>query len=361
VPVVVVAALAAGGWFVFHKSPETISAAPGRYNAAQRSHTIVVPNVRAQTLVVAKSTLESAGLAWVVVGKVKGYHANLVVAQTPAPGTTLIDTGAPLVSVRLQKSGSQIGTPQQRSAVAGTQVEVRGAATSGVAAAATRRTLTTTPATTTTAKPPAATIAAVAKPAPKHTTAAKPAAPVKKPAATVHHTTTAAAPPTTTAAQPAATTTAPKPAATTTAPKPAATTTAPKPAATTTAAPKPAAVAARPATGKAPFSERPPAFLLPRNAHRERAGELPLPVRADRLLRFVRAHKKPTNAIVKHWLVQHAWITAGARFGWWHGAQALQTAIAADRLVEAEWGIGYRSEAVAKAALAYVHAHEVKR
>jgi hypothetical protein len=353
VPVVVVAALAAGGWFVFHKSPETISAAPGRYNAAQRSHTIVVPDVRAQTLVVAKSTLESAGLAWVVVGKVKGYHANLVVAQTPAPGTTLIDTGAPLVSVRLRKSGSQVGTPQQRSAVAGTQVEVRGAATSGVAAASTHATRTTTPATTTTAKPPAATTTTTAKPAPKHATAAKPPAPV-------HHTTTAAAPPTTTAAKPAATTTAAKP-ATTTAPKPA-TTTAAKPAATTTtAAPKPAAVAARPARGKVPFSDRPPAFLLPRNAHRERAGELPLPVRADRLLRFVRAHKKPTNAVVKHWLVQHAWITAGARFGWWHGAQALQTAIAADRLVEAEWGIGYRSEAVAKAALAYVHAHEVKR
>jgi hypothetical protein len=84
-------------------------------------------------------------------------------------------------------------------------------------------------------------------------------------------------------------------------------------------------------------------------------------VRADRLLAYVRVHKKPTNPVVKHWLVQSAWITAGARFGWWHGTQALQTLIATDRLVEAEWGIGYRSEAVAKAALAYVHAHEVKR
>jgi hypothetical protein len=110
-----------------------------------------------------------------------------------------------------------------------------------------------------------------------------------------------------------------------------------------------------------PFSERPPAFLLAGNAHRERAGELPLPVRADKLMRYVHAHAKPTDKVVKHWLVQHAWITAGARFGWWHGAQALQTLIATDRLVEAEWGIGYRSEALARAALAYVHAHEVNR
>jgi hypothetical protein len=235
------------------------------------------------------------------------------------------------VSLHLHKSGSQIGTPQQRSAVAGTQVEVRGTPSSGVAAASTGQTLATTPATTTTA-PPAATT--TAKPP-----AAKPAATTAKPATTTAKTT--AKPPTTTTV------------ATTTAAKP--------PATTTTAPPKAAAVAAPKATGKTAYSARPPAFLLPRNAHRERAGELPLPVRADKLMRFVHAHKKPTNPIVKHWLVQHAWITAGARFGWWHGAEALKTLIATDRLVEAEWGIGYRSEAVARAALAYVHAHEVKR
>jgi hypothetical protein len=334
VPVIVVAALAASGWFMFHKSPQTISPAPGRHTAAQRSHTIVVPDVRAQTFVVAKSTLEAAGLAWVVAGKVKGYHANLVAAQSPAPGTKLIDTGAPLVSLRLHKSGSQIGTPQQRSAVAGTQVEVRGAPSSGVAAAATGQTLPTTPATTTTAPPPAPTTTAkppATKPKPATTTAKPAATTAKTPPAPVHPTTTVA------------------------------TTTAAKPPATTTAPPKAAAVAAPTAPGKTAYSDRPPAFLLPGNAHRERAGELPLPVRADRLMRFVRAHKKPTNPVVRHWLVQHAWVTVGARFGWWHGAQALQTTIAIDRLVEAEWGVGYRSEAVAKAALAYVHAHEVKR
>jgi hypothetical protein len=342
-PIVIVVALAAGGWFVFHKSPQTISTAPGKHTAAMRSHTIVVPDVRAQTFVVAKSALESAGLAWTVVGGVKGYHANVVVAQTPRPGTRLIDTGAPLIRLRLKKAGTQVGAPQQHSAVAGTQVEVRGAPSSGVAAAATPETMTTTPAPTTTAKAPAATTTAttpVAKPRTTHTPAK--AAPAKttppkttKPATPVRRTKTTA--------RPAHRTKAPRPHVTIAARKPA------------------APVAAASTTEKLPFSNRPPAFLLPGNANRERAGELPLPVRADKLMRFVHAHKKPTNAAVKHWLVQHAWIAAGARFGWWHGADALQTLIATDRLVEAQWGIGYRSEAVARAALAYVHAHEVTR
>jgi hypothetical protein len=88
---------------------------------------------------------------------------------------------------------------------------------------------------------------------------------------------------------------------------------------------------------------------------------MPLPRRAALLLAFVAKHPKPANKIVKHWLVQHAWITTGARFGWWHGAQALKTLIAVDRLVEARWGIGYRSEADARSALAFVHAHEGQR
>ena len=65
---------------------------------------------------------------------------------------------------------------------------------------------------------------------------------------------------------------------------------------------------------------------------------MPLPQRADLLLRFLRAHKNLTRTVAHRWLVQHAWITAGARFGWWHGAEALQTLIAADRLAEAQLG-----------------------
>ena len=57
---------------------------------------------------------------------------------------------------------------------------------------------------------------------------------------------------------------------------------------------------------------------------------------------------------MRHWLYQHAWIVTGARFGWWHGAQALQTLIAVDRQLERQWGIGGKSQAVANAALEQV-------
>ena len=83
---------------------------------------------------------------------------------------------------------------------------------------------------------------------------------------------------------------------------------------------------------------------------------MPLTDRARLLARWLSSHPKPTNANVRHFLYQNAWITTGARFGWWHGAQALRTLIAVDKRVEAQWGFGARSEAVARGALAYVEA-----
>jgi hypothetical protein len=117
------------------------------------------------------------------------------------------------------------------------------------------------------------------------------------------------------------------------APKPAAK---PKPAVKTTA--KPAA--------------RPPAFVLA-GAPKEPLDEITLPARALRLQRWV-ANRPKTGANVRHWLYQHAWIVTGAQFGWWHGAQALQTLVAVDQQVERQWGIGGKSQAVAKAALMHV-------
>jgi PASTA domain-containing protein len=117
------------------------------------------------------------------------------------------------------------------------------------------------------------------------------------------------------------------------APKPAAK---PKPAVKTTA--KPAA--------------RPPAFALA-GAPKEPLDEITLPARALRLQRWV-ANRPKTGANVRHWLYQHAWIVTGAQFGWWHGAQALQTLVAVDQQVERQWGIGGKSQAVAKAALTQV-------
>jgi len=129
------------------------------------------------------------------------------------------------------------------------------------------------------------------------------------------------------------------------------------PAATTPAAPaapKPAAPAAPAKKDVAPAT-RPPAFVLP-NAPKEPLKEMPLPQRAQLLAAFLKAHPKTTNARVRHFLFQHAWVVTGAKFGWWHGAQALRELIAADRLAQKRWGIGRKSELVARKALAEVEA-----
>ena len=57
---------------------------------------------------------------------------------------------------------------------------------------------------------------------------------------------------------------------------------------------------------------------------------------------------------MKYWLYQHAWVVAGAKLGWWRGEEALRLLLKADERVQRIWGIGSRSEAVARAALADV-------
>jgi hypothetical protein len=99
-------------------------------------------------------------------------------------------------------------------------------------------------------------------------------------------------------------------------------------------------------------SARPPAFSV-QGAPKEPLDEMPLTARAQRLETWV-AGKPKTPANVQHWLYQHAWIVTGARFGWWHGADALETLIRVDQRVEREWGIGAKSESVARATLAQV-------
>jgi hypothetical protein len=97
---------------------------------------------------------------------------------------------------------------------------------------------------------------------------------------------------------------------------------------------------------------RPPAFTQA-GAPKEPLDEISLPARALRLQHWA-VNRPKTGANVRHWLYQHAWIVTGAQFGWWHGAQALQTLIAVDRQLERQWGIGGKSQAVASAALARV-------
>jgi hypothetical protein len=101
--------------------------------------------------------------------------------------------------------------------------------------------------------------------------------------------------------------------------------------------------------------KRPPAFAVP-GGRLEPQHELPLPDRARLLGVWLSSHRTPSDANVRHWLYQHAWVVEGARLGWWHGADALETLIGVDRRVQALWGIGTKSEGVARAALDEVRA-----
>jgi hypothetical protein len=276
IAVLVLVALAASAGLTFaagksiQSSTPSTAAAPA---AARRLETIVVPDLRHQAFVFAKQQLADAGFAWKVVGPVQGFAANTVVTQSPAPGTKLFDTGAPLITLTLARNGSypQDGSPDNASsypATADRRVDVSVA------------------------------------PAPK-ITAPKAAAP-----------TVTTAPATTTAQT------------------------------TTTTA----------ATDKAP-AQRPPDFVVP-GAKKEPLNEIPLPDRAARLGDWIGKHPKPTDANVKYWLYQNAWVVAGARMGWWHGADALRTLIAVDQRTESVWGIGANSENVARRALAEVEARK---
>jgi hypothetical protein len=254
---------------------------------------LVVPDVRDQAYVFAKGTLEDAGFAWKLEGGAPGYAANVVVRQSPSPGTRVVDTGAPLITLQLAANPGyeSEGQPENASPYAGTSLELADLPSPAPA--------------------PAATPAPVAKPKPA-------AAPKAKPAA-----------------RPKART---KPAAK------------PKP----TAEPKPKPATRRPTAAAEP-SARPPAFAVP-GAPAEPTDEISLPDRAERLEAYVEAHPKASNTAARHWLYQHTWIVTGARFGWWKGAEALETLIAVDRRVQRRWGLGAKSRRLAEQALAEVRA-----
>jgi hypothetical protein len=225
--------------------------------------TVVVPDVTGQAFVFAKGTLEDSGLAWKVVGSVHGYSVNKVAKQTPPAGTKLKDTGAPTITVTLERSAyPETGEPEDVSPYFGTSVQPIG----------------------------------LPKPAPDPAPAPAPAP----------------------------------------------------------AAPKPAAAKPKPAGKPAAVAPRAPDFVVA-GARKEPQKEMPLPQRAKLLSSWIASHSK-TRANVQHFLYQHSWIVTGAKFGWWHGAEALRELIAADHAAQHRWGIGRRSELVARAALAEVEA-----
>jgi beta-lactam-binding protein with PASTA domain len=124
-----VAATAGVAWAASHGVP-TSGTTPTVTQVAAPAP-LVVPDVRRLAFVFAKGELEDAGFAWRVDGPVHGFPANTVVAQTPAPGTKVADTGAPLVRLTLQRAAGypQTGEPEDTSPYPATRVRLAGAGT----------------------------------------------------------------------------------------------------------------------------------------------------------------------------------------------------------------------------------------
>ena len=116
----------------------------------------------------------------------------------------------------------------------------------------------------------------------------------------------------------------------------------------------PAKGAEKPAPTAKTTAKRPAAFVVD-GAPKEPLDEMPLAQRAAALKIFIAKHPK-TKANVQYFLYQHSWVVTGARFGWWRGAEALRALIVADQAAQQRWGIGQKSELVARSALAEVEA-----
>jgi len=251
--------------------------------AAGGPKTLIVPDIRGQAHVFAKGILEDGGFAWRVEGAVKGYAANLVAVQLPAPGTRVLDTGSPIVVVRLDRNQAyeERGIPENVSPYKGTNLVLVGASAT---------------------KDPA-----------------KPKAEAKKPS------------------------------------KPKAQDKPSKPKPQHKKPPK----KTEPAAPAAPAEPRKPAFEVS-GAPTEPSDEMPLPDRARLLQKRVAGQVEPTTSLVKYWLFQHSWLVTGAKFGWHDGAKALRILVRVDQSMHSRWGIGARSEAVARAALAEVESKSTK-
>lgn len=304
--------------------------------------TLTVPDVTGQAYVFAKGILQDRGFAWHVTGPVMGYAANTVELQTPAAGTIVLDTGAPLVTLTLARNAAYVekGTPENDAPYPATAVRLP--------ANVPQR-----PKTSVT--PKLQPVPVPVTPAPKPTTPAEPTAvPAPTETTTPATTTPAATTPAKTTPTPVSPGNAPlTPAPATTTPK--STTPATKTAKPATSAPKATAPAATTPLPTSTSGPRTPDFQVA-GAPKEPARSLSLPQRVAALSTFVNTHRSPTAANLNHWLYENAYIVAGARFGWWHGAQALSSLIAVDTRAEKLWGVGNQSRTAAEKALAEVRA-----
>jgi hypothetical protein len=100
---------------------------------------------------------------------------------------------------------------------------------------------------------------------------------------------------------------------------------------------------------------RTPDFVVP-GAPKEPSSQSSLPDRVAALAAWLEGHQQPDATNLNHWLYEHAYVVAGARFGWWHGTGALQALVEVDRRAEALWGVGNQSRTTAEKALAEVRA-----
>ena len=88
--------------------------------------TLTVPQVTGQAYVFAKGILQDGGFAWHVIGGVRGYAPNTVADQQPAAGSVVLDTGAPTVTLTLERNQAyvELGTPENEAPYAGTAVRI---------------------------------------------------------------------------------------------------------------------------------------------------------------------------------------------------------------------------------------------
>src|SRR5919106_478056 len=123
---IVIGCLFASATITFAAGNGAQPAAPAQPAVVAQPSALVVPDVRNQAYVFAKGTLEDSGFAWKVTGSVEGYAANVVASQSPAAGTRVVDTGAPLVTLTLARNPGYVqeGEPENASPYTGTALEL---------------------------------------------------------------------------------------------------------------------------------------------------------------------------------------------------------------------------------------------
>jgi PASTA domain len=106
---------------------QLIGSTPKPNPAAAQPPELTVPSVTGQAFVFAKGMLEDSGFAWHVVGSIHGYAGNQVIAQSPAAGTRVVDTGAPTIVLNLVRGKyAENGVPEDTPSYTGTAIKLAG-------------------------------------------------------------------------------------------------------------------------------------------------------------------------------------------------------------------------------------------